>query len=105
MERMGVSCLVTCKTWHFEGLRFMSQSSSHCLSLRRPSSDRELMHRYMAVSSANNRSLGHLYMPRRGLFREQSPETGIELELVPLVTTDCFLLSKNAFIHFRVSSP
>ena len=95
---MGVLSLVTCKTWHFEGLRFMSKSSSHCLSLMRPSckmfaSDRELMHRYMAVSSENNRSLGHLYMPRRGLVREQSPRTGIELELVPLVTTDCFLLS------------
>ena len=23
------------------------------------------------------------------------------LELIPLVTTDCFLLSKKSFIHFR----
>ena len=31
-----------------------------------------------------------------------TPEkSGIELELVPLVTTDCFLLSKKSFIHLR----
>ena len=30
-------------------------------------------------------------------------ETGIVLEMVPLVTTDCFLLSKKSLIHLRVS--
>ena len=29
-------------------------------------------------------------------------ETGIVQELMPLVTTDCFLLSKKSFIHLRV---
>ena len=29
-------------------------------------------------------------------------ETGIVLELAPLMTTDCFLLSKKSFIHLRV---
>ena len=33
-----------------------------------------------------------------------TPEkTGIVLELVPLVTTDCFLLSNMSFIHLKVS--
>ena len=31
-------------------------------------------------------------------------ETGIFSELIPLITTACFRLSKKSFIHFRVSS-
>ena len=30
-------------------------------------------------------------------------ETGIFSELIPLITTACFRLSKKTFIHFRVS--
>ena len=78
---MGVFDLVTCRTWHFAGLKFISQDLSHCSSLERSScrifaSDNELIARYMAVSSAKSLTLvpgGHLYMPEKGWDREQSP--------------------------------
>ena len=79
-------------------------------------SDSELIHNYMAVSSAKSltldltfsgRSFMYMYAKKKIVPRIEPcgtpEETGIELELVPLVTTDCFLWSKKSFIHFRVS--
>ena len=77
-------------------------------------SDRELIHNYMAVSSVKSLILdltfsgrSFMYAKKRMVLRTEPcgtpEETGIELELVPLVTTDCFLLSKKSFIHLRVS--
>ena len=36
---------------------------------------------------------------------ETPEETGIFSELIPLITTACFRLSKKSYIHFRVSPP
>ena len=109
-EGMGFLSQVTCKNGHFELLKLMSQTSSHCPSLRRSScriftSDREIIHRYKAVPS-NNRTLyltcsgsSFIYAKKRIGPRSEpcgtTEETRKELELIPLVTTDCFLLSKN----------
>ena len=59
---MGVFDLVTCRTWHFAGLIFISQDISYCLSLERSScrmfaSDNELIARYKAVASAKSLTL------------------------------------------------
>ena len=77
-------------------------------------SDRELIHNYMAVSSAKSLTLDLTFSGRSFMYAMKRigprtepcgtpEETEIELELVPLVTTDCFLLSKKSFIHLRVS--
>ena len=108
---MGVFDLVTCRTLHFAGLKFISQVFSHCSSLERSScrmfaSDNELIARYMVVSLAKSltvdctcsgRSL--MYARKRmGLRTEPcwTPEdTRMLSELIPLMTTDCILLSKK----------
>ena len=111
--------LVTGRTWHFAGLKFISQDFSHCSSLERSScrmfaSDNELIARYMAVSAAKSltpdrtcsgRSL--IYARKRMGPRTEpcgTPEdTGMLSELITLITTDCILLSKKPLIHFSVS--
>ena len=62
LEGMGVLSLLTCKTGHFVGLKFMSQASSNSSSLQRSScnvfaSDKLLIHKYKAVLSANSPTL------------------------------------------------
>ena len=72
------------------------------------------MQRYMAVSFAKSLTVdltcsGRSFMyakKRMGPSTEPCgtpEETGIVLELLPLVITDCFLLSKESLIHLRVS--
>ena len=116
---MGVFDLVTCRIWHFAGLKFISQDFSYCSSLERSScrmfaSDNELIARYMAVSSAKSLTLDRtcfirslIYARKRmGPRRERcgTPEdTGILSEFIPFITTDCFLLPKKSLIHFSVS--
>ena len=70
------------------------------------------MHRYMAVSSAKRMTLdltccwmSFIYVRKR-LVPSTEPcgtpeETEMVLELVPLVTTDCIILSKKALVHLR----
>ena len=76
-------------------------------------SDSELIHNYMAVSSAKSLTLDLTFSGRSFMYAKKRivprtepcgtpEETGIELELVPLVTTDCFLWSKKSVIHLRV---
>ena len=99
----------------------ISHSFSHCSSIMRSSckmfaSDRELIHKYMAVSSAKSLTLDITFSGRSFMYAKKRigprtepcrtpDETGIELELVPLETNGCFLLSKKTFIHLRVSPP
>ena len=52
----------------------------------------ELVARYKAVSSAKSLTLD-----------STSSGRSIMYELIPLITTACFRLSKKSFIHFRVS--
>ena len=72
------------------------------------------MKRYMVVSSEKSLTLDLTCSGRSFMYAKKTmvpstepsgtPEvTGIVLELVPLVTTDCFLLSKKSLIHLRVS--
>ena len=116
---MGVFDLVTCRTWHFAGLKFIPQDFSRWSSLERSScrmfaSDNELIARYMAVSSAKSLTLDRtcsgrslMYVRKRMGQRTEpcgTPEdTGMLSELISLITTDCFLLSKRPLIHFSVS--
>ena len=110
-DGMEVFDLVGCRTWHFAGLKFISQDFFHCSSLERSScrmfaSDNELISSYMAVLSGKSltlvrtcsgRSLMHA-RKRMGPRTEPcgTPEdTGMLSELIPLITTDCFLLSNK----------
>ena len=72
------------------------------------------MKRYMVVSSEKSLTIDLICSGRSFMYAKKrmvpSTEpswtpgvTGILLELVPLVTTDCFLLSKKSLIHLRVS--
>ena len=114
----GLSFLVMWKTWHLEGLNFKSHLFSHCsrhaLSVCRTwPSVVELVASYAAVSSAKSltqdltcscRSL--MYARKVGPRTEPCgtpEETGTSSELIPLITTVCFRLSKKSLIHFRVS--
>ena len=74
----------------------------------------ELIARYEAVSSAKSLTLdltcsGRSFMyARKRIGPRTEPcgtpeETGIFSELIPLITTACFRLSKKSLIHFRVS--
>ena len=76
-------------------------------------SDRVLIQRYMAVSSAKSLSLdlacsGRSFMYAKKIMGPSTEscgipeETGIVLELVLLVTTDSFLLSKKSFIYVLI---
>ena len=76
----------------------------------------ELIARYKAVSSAKSLTLDltcsgrSLMYARKRIGPRTEPcrmpeETGIFSELITLITTACFRLSKKSFIHFRVSSP
>ena len=66
--------------------------------------DRVALHKNTAVSSAKSLTLDQIFSGRSFMYAKKRigpktepcgtpEETGIELELVPLVTTDCFLLS------------
>ena len=95
----------------------MSQSSSHCSSLRRSScrmfaSDRELIQRFMTVSSAKSLTLdltcfGMSFMYAKNRMGPSAEpcgtpeETGIVLELVPLVTTVFYYLKSPLSILKR----
>ena len=74
----------------------------------------ELIARYKAVSSAKSLTLeltcsGRSFMYARKRVGPRSEpcgtpeETGIFSELIQLITTACFRLSKKSLIHFRVS--
>ena len=116
LDRMGCFNLVTCRTWHFAGLKFISQDFSHRSSLGRSScrmfaSDNQLIARYMAVSSAKSLTLDctcsgtSLIYARKRMGTRTEPcgtpeDTGVLSELIPLITTDCFLLSKKPLNPF-----
>ena len=73
LDGMGVFDLVTCRTWHFAGLKFISQDFSHCSSLEKSSyrmfaSDNELMARHMAVSSAKSLTLDRTFSERSLIY-------------------------------------
>ena len=74
----------------------------------------ELIARYKAVSSVKSLTLDLTCSDRSFMYARKrigprtepcgTPEnTGIYSELIPLITTACFPLSKKSFIHFRVS--
>ena len=74
----------------------------------------ELIARYKAVSSAKSLTMdltcsGRSFMyARKRIGPRTEPcgtpeETGFLSELIPLITTACFRLSKKSLIHFRVS--
>ena len=102
-----------------EGLKCISHIFSHCSRQARSvcrtwPSVVELIARYMAVSSAKSRtldltSLGRSLMyARKRIGPRTEPcgtpeETGTSSELIPLITTVGFQLSKKPLIHFIVS--
>ena len=109
----GLTFLVMWRTWHLKGLNCISHIFSHCSRHARSvcrtwPSVVELIARYMAVSSGCK--AGHLCMqgsPKRIGPRTEpcgTPgETGTSSELMPLITTVCFRLSKKSLIQFKVS--
>ena len=109
---MGFLRRVTLRTWLLEGLKFISHIFSHFSRLSR--SLCELRARYIAVSSAKSLTLDLTCSGRSIIYTRKSieprtepcgtpEETGIQFEFTLLMTTACFLLSKKALIHFRVS--
>ena len=108
----GLTCLVIWRTWHLEGLNCISNIFSHCSSHARSvcrtwPSVVELIARYMAVSSAKSLTLDltcsdrSLMYARKRIGPRTEPhgtpeETGTSSELMPLITTVCFRLSKKS---------
>ena len=107
----GLTFLVMWRTWHLEGLNCISHIFSHCSRHARSvcrtwPSVVELIARYMAVSSAKSLTLdftcsGRSFMyARKRIGPRTEPcrtpeETGTSSELMPLITTVCFRLSKK----------
>ena len=114
----GFALFVIWRTWHLEGLNCIFHIFSHCSRLARSVcrtslSVVELFARYKAVSSAKSLTLNltcsgwsFMYVRKRIGPRVEPcgtpEETGVFSELIPLITTACFRLSKKSFIHFRV---
>ena len=73
MKGIGALSLVTCRTLHFVGLKLIPHSFSDCSSTIRSSckmfaSDRELIHKYMAVSSTKGMTLDLTFSSRSFLY-------------------------------------
>ena len=111
----GLTFLVIRRTLHFEGLKCISNIFSHCSRhARSVCRTWPVIARYMAVSSAKCLTLDLTYSGRSLLYARKRigprtehcgtpEETGTSSELIPLITTVCFRLSKKSLIHFRVS--
>ena len=107
------------RTWHLEGLNFISHIFSHCSRHARSvcrawPSVVEQITRYMEVSSAKSLTLdltglGRSFMyARKRIGPKTEPcgtpeETGTTSVLITINTTVCFRLSKRFLIHIRVS--
>ena len=120
---MGVFDLVTCRTWHFAGMKFISQDCfyvrdwkghlAECLRLTMSLlPDIWLCHRQSSLTVDRTCSGRSLMYGRKRMGPRTEPcgtqeDTGMLSELIPLITTvtDCFLLSKKPLIHFSVSPP
>ena len=115
----GFTFLVMWRTLHLEGLNCISHIFSHCSGHARSvcrtwPSLVELIAGYMAVSSAMSLTLdltcsGRSFMyARKRIGPRTEPcgmpeETGTLSELMSLITTVCFRLSKKSLIQFKVS--
>ena len=111
----GLTFLVMWRTLHLEGLNCISHIFSHCSRHARSvcrtwPSVVELIARYMTVSSAKSLTLdltcsgrSLMYASKRIGPRTEPEETGTSSELMPLITTVCFQLSKKSLIQFKVS--
>ena len=114
----GLIFLVMWRTWHLEGLNCITHIFSHCSRHARSvcrtwPSVVEQIARYMAVSSAKSLTLNLTYLGRSFMYARKSfglrteprgtpVEAGTSSELIPLITTVCFLLSKKSLIQFKV---